>query len=161
MRPMRMRKQLQGFTLIEVLVSLLILAVGLLGMASLMTTSMHSSHNAYSRNEASLLAYDIADRMRLNRELAISGNAYVLNEDDEPAAADCGDDGCSAEEQAQLDLNHLYSELQSNLPGGTVQIARAATNQYSIILSWPSTFRATDDDDTVTETLSFTLRVDL
>lgn len=155
------RHSLQGFTLIEVLVSLLILAVGLLGMASLMTTSMHSSHNAYSRNEASLLAYDIADRMRLNREHAISGNEYVLAEDDVPEEVDCGEDGCSAEEQAQLDLRHLYDEVQGNLPGGTAQIARDNTNEYSITLTWPSTFRAEDNEDTVTETHSFTLRVDL
>lgn len=157
----RMTASIQkGFTLIEVLVSLLILAVGLLGMASLMTTSMHSSHNAYSRNEASLLAYDIADRMRLNREQAISANSYVLDTDDEPAETSCGDAGCTASEQAQVDLYHFYTELQNNLPGGTAQISRN-NNQYTIELSWPSSFRAEDNDDTAVETLSFTLRVDL
>jgi type IV pilus assembly protein PilV len=155
----RFKKQ-QGFTLIEVLISLLILAVGLLGMASLMTTSMQSSHNAYSRNEASLLAYDIVDRMRINRDQAVTSNDYVLAVDDEPTDPGCPEEGCTAGEQAQLDLFQWYSSMQSNLPGGTAEISRSDT-QYTINLNWPSTFRSADNADTVTETLTFTLRVDL
>lgn len=55
-----------GFTLIEVMVALVILAVGLLGMASLMTRSQQSNESAYSRSQATLLAYDIIERMRAN-----------------------------------------------------------------------------------------------
>jgi len=56
----------RGFTLIEVMVALLILAVGLLGMASLMTLSQKSNESAYSRSQATLLAYDLVERMRTN-----------------------------------------------------------------------------------------------
>ena len=156
------RPQLQhGFTLIEVLISLLILAVGLLGMASLMTTSMQSSTNAYSRSEASILAYDIVDRMRINRTHAIDSNDYVLAEDDEPSDPGCDpEDGCSAADQAALDLFQWYQNLQGNMPGGTAEITHDE-NQYTITLSWPATFRAADNADTEAETLTFTLRVDL
>lgn len=59
-------KHLGGFTLIEVMVALVVLAVGLLGMASLMTRSQQSNESAYSRSQATLMAYDIVERIRAN-----------------------------------------------------------------------------------------------
>lgn len=56
----------RGFTLIEVMVAVVILAVGLLGMASLMARSQKSNESAYSRSQATLMAYDIVERMRTN-----------------------------------------------------------------------------------------------
>lgn len=59
-------KHAKGFTLLEVLISMVILAVGLFGLASLQTISLRSNSSAYQRSFASMLAYDIIDRMRLN-----------------------------------------------------------------------------------------------
>ena len=55
-----------GFTLIEVLIAMLVLAVGLLGLAGLQATSLRNNQSAYNRSQATQLAYDIADRMRAN-----------------------------------------------------------------------------------------------
>ncbi|MDC7823681.1 type IV pilus modification protein PilV [Pseudomonas sp. BLCC-B13] len=75
---MRLRHPLRcgGFTLIEVMVALVILAVGLLGMASLMTRSQQSNESAYSRSQAALMAYDIIERMRTNlvNQIDATGN---------------------------------------------------------------------------------------
>ncbi len=60
-----------GFTLVEVLVSLVILAIGLLGIAKLMLFSSHSNDSAYLRSQATALAYEILDDMRANRQEAI------------------------------------------------------------------------------------------
>lgn len=65
-----MKHSTRGFTLIEVMVALVVLAVGLLGMASLMVRSQQSNEGAYSRSQASILAYDIIERMRANKVLA-------------------------------------------------------------------------------------------
>ena len=65
-----MKHRIRGFTLIEVMIALVILAVGLLGMASLMVRSQQSNEGAYSRSQASILAYDIIERMRANKVLA-------------------------------------------------------------------------------------------
>jgi len=67
-----MRRQ-SGFSMLEVLVAILVLAIGLLGMAGLTATSMRNSHGAYHRNQAVWLAYDVADRMRANRQVALAG----------------------------------------------------------------------------------------
>jgi type IV pilus assembly protein PilV len=56
----------RGFTLVEVLVSLVILSIGLLGIAKLMLFSSHSNDSAYLRSQATDLAYEMLDYMRSN-----------------------------------------------------------------------------------------------
>jgi type IV pilus assembly protein PilV len=66
----------RGFTLVEVLVSLVVLAIGLLGIAKLMLFSSHANDSAYLRSQATALAYEILDNMRGNRTGAIATNAF-------------------------------------------------------------------------------------
>lgn len=65
MFPVRFTRR--GFSLIEVLVALLVLSVGLLGLAALQTTGLAFNHQSYERTQAVIQAYDIIDRMRANR----------------------------------------------------------------------------------------------
>ena len=58
----------RGFTLVEVLVALVVLSIGLLGVAALQLTSLRSNHSSAMRSQATFLAYDIIDRMRANRD---------------------------------------------------------------------------------------------
>ncbi len=69
--PTRQQRQ-QGFTLIEVLIAVLVLSIGLLGLAGLQTVSLKMSHGSYLRVQATNLAYEIADSMRANRGNAAS-----------------------------------------------------------------------------------------
>ncbi|UXY15651.1 type IV pilus modification protein PilV [Chitiniphilus purpureus] len=62
-----MRTNQLGIIMIEVLVSLAVLALGILGLASLQVYSLKNSQSAYSRSIASDLANDLADRIRANR----------------------------------------------------------------------------------------------
>ena len=57
----------QGSSLLEVLVAMLILAVGLLGIAGMQASSMRNVHSGYLRSQATLLSYDVFERMRANR----------------------------------------------------------------------------------------------
>lgn len=61
---------MQGATLIEVLVSMVILALGMLGLASLQVANLRNNQAAYYRSQATFLGYDILDRMRVNRSVA-------------------------------------------------------------------------------------------
>ena len=63
----RIRLNQKGFTLLEVMIAVFILAVGLLGLANLQMLSLKNNHSAQYRTSATVLAYDIFDRMRLNR----------------------------------------------------------------------------------------------
>lgn len=106
-----------GFTLIEVLVSALILSLGLVGVAGLQALSLKNNQSAYHRSQASALAYDLADRMRTNVAGANSG-FYV------PAQAafnaSCSTTaGCSVQDSAENDLAEWNAALAANLPMGT------------------------------------------
>jgi len=65
-----------GFTMIEVLIAVLILSIGLLGLAGLQTYSLKNNHSAYLRSQSTFLAYDIVDRIRANSP---SATAYSYN----------------------------------------------------------------------------------
>ena len=73
--PLNLMNKNTGFTLIEVLIAMLVLAVGLLGLAGLQATSLKNNQSAYNRSQATQLAYDIADRMRSNP--SVGGNFYL------------------------------------------------------------------------------------
>jgi type IV pilus assembly protein PilV len=71
--------QQRGVSLIEVLVTALIMGVGLIGMASLQAKSSQFNQGAYLRSQANLLAYDISERMRTNRSEATTGQNADAN----------------------------------------------------------------------------------
>jgi len=62
-----------GFTLLEVMISIFILGVGLLGLAGLQVTGLKSNHSAQLRTEAIVHVYDIIERMRINKVVAQTG----------------------------------------------------------------------------------------
>lgn len=124
----------RGFSLIEVLIALFVLAIGLLGMATLMMASMQSSQGAALRSAATVATYDITERMRVNRTQL---SAYAGN----PAAATdpgCADNsaGCSAADTARLDLFRWSRNLAANLPGAAAVIQQLTTSDYCLAIFW-------------------------
>lgn len=67
------RSYQRGASLLEVLVAIVIVSFGLLGLAGLQMTSVKSNHSAYERSQATLLAYDLSDRMRAMHSEALNG----------------------------------------------------------------------------------------
>lgn len=67
-------KQNAGFSMIEVLVAVLVLAIGLLGVAALQTHALKNNQSALQRSQASMLAYYMLDAMRANRAVAMIGS---------------------------------------------------------------------------------------
>ena len=117
-----------GFTLIEVLVALVILAVGFLGLAALQARGLQFTHDAYIRSQATVLAYDVVERMRNNVGKASS---YITASD---PAGTCSQTGVGVTN----DLNCWYESLAAELPAGTGSIAAdpANPNGYLITISW-------------------------
>ena len=125
-----------GFTLIEVMVTLLILAVGLLGLAGMMGQSLRSNHDAQVRTQATFLAYDLIDRMRVNTDNA---NDY---EGPDPAVA------CNpAVVTATNDRACWHDAVAAALPGGLAAVAEnpPGSGQYDIGISWIN--RSSEADD--------------
>jgi type IV pilus assembly protein PilV len=67
-----------GFTLVEVLVSLLVISIGLLGVAKLVLAAVKANDSAYFRGQATNLAYAILDDMRANRAYALAAPGYTV-----------------------------------------------------------------------------------
>lgn len=133
---MKMQKQ-AGFTLIEVMVSVVVLAIGLLGLAGLQATTMRFNSSAYLRSQATSLAYDIADRMRANATVARNGNYSIAV----GAAAPAGNT------LDAIDLQEWRIALTNTLPAGTGGICRGtldaagvctfvAGNAFTIRIQW-------------------------
>lgn len=108
--------QQAGFTLIEVLVAIVILAIGLLGQAALQSSGLRSSQESYLRTQATLLAADISDRMRANRQAALNG--------DYDTSFGATVTGSSI---AALDLSDWVSTVSGVLPLGEGQVCRSST----------------------------------
>ncbi|WP_341303803.1 type IV pilus modification protein PilV [Pseudomonas sp. TMP25] len=132
----------RGFSLIEVLIALFVLAIGLLGMATLMMNSMQSSQGASQRSAATVAAYDLIERMRVNRNEAIKASSDYAS-DPATADSDCNpkeDAGCSAEKMVVYDLDTWWTSLQLAIPDAEVTIqqdpAGAGDDVYCIVIFW-------------------------
>lgn len=102
-----------GFTLIEVLVTVLILSIGLLGLAGLQIKGLQFNQSAYLRSQATILAYDIIDRMRANHTAAVDGD-YVVALDAAPqgqTGCESATATCSEADFASFDLNQWKCSL--------------------------------------------------
>jgi type IV pilus assembly protein PilV len=80
-----------GFTLIEVLVSMVILALGLLGLASLQGISLKNNQDAFLFSQANAVAYEMSDRIKVNRQgwVTIPTPAATCATGCDSAAASC------------------------------------------------------------------------
>src|SRR5690606_37396381 len=106
-----------GFTLIEVLIAVLVMSIGLLGIAALQTATVQFNRGAHLRSQATSLAYDIADRMRANRAAALADAYDVVFADPAPA---CG--APAGDTVAEQDLSAWQMALACALPLGNGQI---------------------------------------
>ncbi len=136
--------KLAGFTMIEVLVALIVLSLGLLGLASLQVTTTKFNHSAYLRSQATRLAYSMADRMRANRAAALENNAYSgVNFVANPA---CG--AVAGGTVAERDISAWRNALACSLPSGNGRIEfDAATEMVTISVRWDDT-RGEEDPET-------------
>ena len=124
-----------GFTLIEVLVTLLILAIGLLGVAALQFRGLQYNQDAYVRSQVSFLAYDISDRMRMNRtDMANYVNDYtaqaIVGNDDN---FDCDEAAGSGKDN---DLGCWHNNVDRAMPPGSTANITTDGTYYTVALTW-------------------------
>lgn len=122
---MSRRARQRGLSLIEVLISLVIIAIGLLGIAGLQTTAVQANYIAYQYSMAARLAENLAENMRSNRP-GLLANAYALSLGSVPEEppANCAVDACGAEDMARWQLAVWYSMLAT--PEGGYETTEAS-----------------------------------
>ena len=121
----------RGATLIEVLVAMLILSVGLLGLAGMQMTALKSNQSAYYRSQATVLAYDIIDRMRANRADALNG-VYDTSLKNQACDPELDASGTLAQRDVAEWLNSLSCLLSSDARGSVVRDDRL----FTISIEW-------------------------
>ncbi|MCW8127494.1 type IV pilus modification protein PilV [Microbulbifer halophilus] len=117
-----MKKQ-SGATMIEVLVTILILAVGLLGLSSTQMMSLKNGNNSHHRYLAALASQEMAERMRANPDGVSLGSYDDKEVDGSEAAQDCST-GCTSRQLAAMDLYDWGQVIETNLPSGNGKIVR-------------------------------------
>ncbi len=145
--------QVQGFSLVEVLVAMVIFAIGMLGIAGMQGIALKDNNDAYMRSLAVFFAYDMGDRIRANPAywdvaiLQLGGGAATLaadqatveafgaypfcNADDPPAAAagaapDPAVDCINSQQLAQYDWYRVREDILEVLPNGDLTITKLA-----------------------------------
>lgn len=124
-RPPSLHPQ-QGVSLIEVLVAILVIALGILTMLAMQINSTKLTKTSEMRAMGALLVGDLADRMRANRA-GFADNKYAFTESaNEPKAlTSCTGKAanCTPEQMAQQDLAEWLTNIRFNLPSGTARVS--------------------------------------
>jgi type IV pilus assembly protein PilV len=138
---MRSRRIDAGFTLLEVLVALCVLAAGMLGVGMMLLESIRSSRSALHRTAAVALAADLGERIRANR---MAGDDYAIGAGTLAGAppSECApSDACGPSDVAALDLYEWQQAVLTALPAAvtSVQVAPVSglpANTFAISIRW-------------------------
>jgi len=129
----------KGFTLMEVLVAVLVLSLGLLGVAGMQMMSLKNTNSAYQRTQATQLAYDIIDRMRANRkEAETTGSSYAVSAGGTYSASTaCETTACTEPNMATYDIANWKVALAATLPGGDGSTSiNTASKMVTVNIQW-------------------------
>lgn len=122
-----------GFSMMEILITMVVMAIGLMGMASLQYVSLKNVNSSYYRYQAALLAYDMAERMRANPGGVGDGDYNALSVDGTEQPASCTT-SCSV--SATQDKNEWGQSLAAaKLPGATASVS-ASGGGFDIVVNW-------------------------
>jgi type IV pilus assembly protein PilV len=129
------RASSRGFTLVETMVALVVLAVGMLGIAGLYVTTLKSGGSAIYRMQAVNLAADLADRIRANRGANVAYAGAAANNN----CYGAGSVDCAPDLMAANDLFVWQQQVAAILPGGNSNVAVPAGTvpfTYTITINW-------------------------
>ena len=137
----------KGFSLIEVLVTLIVMAIGISGLIVVQLHAMKNVNNSQSRTAATFFAYDMAERIRANPAGAVAvsstaGYNAINGSESMPNPQNCNAVSCSAVELAAVDAWVWNQNIKKMLPAGGLgstgkgTVTRGAGNLYTIEVSW-------------------------
>jgi type IV pilus assembly protein PilV len=129
----------KGFTLIEVLVAILVLAIGVLGTAGAQLAALQTRHDTGLMSSAVHLAASLADRMRANPPqlaayLQLDYDALLAGPPSPPGVLCFGGAGCDGGQMAAFDAYEISEAVHAGFPGGRVKVCRDAAQGGP--LSW-------------------------
>ncbi|WP_394754831.1 type IV pilus modification protein PilV [Crenothrix sp.] len=146
----------KGFTLVEVLVATVIMAIGLLGLAAMQTIALKDNQDAFFYTQASSLAYEMSDRIKAN---AVAWQDAASIPADTPCDKSCDFAApCSADEMATFDYCAWQSNVRSRIAGATATVAASPVldplstvctdntgSRLCLTISWDRNHQQVDD----------------
>ncbi len=138
------RRRQSGFTLIEVMIAILVLAFGLLGFALLQTMNVRFTKSAQQRTVATNLAYELVDVMRSQRSQASFYNGITYGSF---AAVTPPASGCArvAAATPAANITRWKCEVRKALPGGDAEVRLLADGRVSVVVRWGDANWQTDE----------------
>ena len=130
----RANRNQQGFSLVEVLIALIIMSVGMLGIAGLYVQSMQAGRTSLFRHHAVTLAGDVADRIRANPRAGVAYTGVGVDFNCVGAGIDCNE-----VEMAATDILLWSQQADESIPNGDVAIAfdnGTTPPSYTIAVTW-------------------------
>lgn len=127
------KRRQHGSSMIEVLVTMVIIAIGLLGQAALTVQSSKASNAAFMRTQATLLASDIIERLRLNRQLAVEGEFSIGFA---ALGADPSDNVSAGTTIEKVELRDWKTNIEQALTSGDGKILVEGGGNVTIEIRW-------------------------
>jgi len=135
----KQRTNVSGFTLIEVLVTIVIVSFGLIGLAGLLFSAVGAGQASMQRSVAVAMANDMGDRIRSNWQAVKAGSfdnvSLALYDGGGGCATTCMNSVCTPADQAAFDICIWKAELQKQLPNGKGSITADPSNLMCSIVS--------------------------
>jgi type IV pilus assembly protein PilV len=161
------RSHNRGFTLVEMLVALVVLSVGMLGIAGLFTVSLRSGGSAIQRMQAVNLAADMADRIRANRRAAANYGATAAATGTDKSCVGPSAVVCNPADMAATDIFVWKNAITAAFKGGTATGEVVYTPAslptlpatYLITVAWKEQAQASTD--TASSSQSVQMRIQL
>jgi type IV pilus assembly protein PilV len=136
----------RGFTLLEVMISLVVLAIGVLGVIGLQTSTYQQLQTSQNFSKAAMLASDMADRMLTNQR-NVPATAYLHATLPSDPDTDCTIAACTPAQLAVYDVWHWQTELlgrdpdddskiPGSLPSASGEVTRNADGEYIALVRW-------------------------
>jgi len=136
-RPAAAQRRQSGFTLLEILVSLLLIAIGVLGTAGLQALALKINQGGQLRSQAVVLGMDFVERIEANNVAAIAGK-YAPATYPTAYTKDCNTNFCTTDELATYDLVEFKTHVDRALPGATITLSVSGTGPftYTVTINW-------------------------
>jgi len=122
----------QGVSLIESMIALLVISIGLLGIAALQITAMKQNNSALHHSQSVWISYDMADRIRANFAEFVN---YAGIDTSNTYAQDCVASACTSTQLITSDAQN-WATLIQNLPAGRGTITSPVANELLIQVMW-------------------------
>jgi type IV pilus assembly protein PilV len=136
----------QGLTMFEILITIVVVSIGLLGLAGLQFTGLRAANSAQQHSQAILLAQDIKERIRANPGAALSPNfAYnnvSLNSSSSPSPVNCVANLCTPAQMAGYDVYQWYGLIvpaagnKPLLPNASIDISGNDGVNFQVRIQW-------------------------